>query len=168
MPTTQENLETAFAGESKAAMTYLAYAKQAEKEGYTKIAAMFRAIAEAEMIHAQGHLSSMGKVKSTVENLKTAAAAEMYEMTTLYPPMLEQAEKEGHQSRVMFRYAISAEAAHAEANKTALAKARDNSDLTDATIQLCHVCGHLQLGRQLDECPLCARKGISVVPLNRG
>jgi len=168
MPTTQENIETAFAGESKAAMTYLAYAKQAEKEGYSKVAVMFRAIAEAEMIHAQGHLQSMGKVNSTVENLKSAAAAETYEMTTLYPPMLEQAENERHPSRVMFRYALSAEAAHAEANKTALTKVRDKSDLTDESVQLCHICGHLQLGQILDECPLCARKGITVVPLKKG
>ena len=54
MPTTLENLKTAFAGESQANRKYLAFAAKAEKEGYPQIAKLFRAAAEAETIHALG------------------------------------------------------------------------------------------------------------------
>ena len=42
---TQENLATAFAGESQANRKYLCFADQAEKEGFANIARLFRATA---------------------------------------------------------------------------------------------------------------------------
>ena len=74
MPTTQQNLATAFAGESQANRKYLAFARQAEKEGFAQIAKLFRAAAEAETIHALGHLANMGGVGTTLENLEAAVA----------------------------------------------------------------------------------------------
>ena len=68
MKTTTENLQDAFAGESMANRKYLAFAKQAEKDGFKNIASLFRATAEAETIHALGHLNAMDGVKSTIEN----------------------------------------------------------------------------------------------------
>lgn len=38
MPTTQENLKSAFAGESQAYQKYVAFAKKAEKDGFANIA----------------------------------------------------------------------------------------------------------------------------------
>ncbi|GAG05578.1 unnamed protein product, partial [marine sediment metagenome] len=67
---TERNLLEAFAGESQANRRYLAFAKQAEKEGYPQVARLFRAAAEAETVHAHAHLRTLGGVKSTVENLK--------------------------------------------------------------------------------------------------
>jgi rubrerythrin len=72
MPNTLENLKTAFAGESQANRKYLAYARKAEKEGFPKIAQLFRTAAEAETIHALAHFENMGAVRSTLENLKDA------------------------------------------------------------------------------------------------
>jgi rubrerythrin len=60
MPTTAENLKTAFAGESQANRKYLAYASKADKEGYPQIAKLFRAAAAAETIHALAHLQNQG------------------------------------------------------------------------------------------------------------
>src|SRR5512142_1168522 len=76
MPTTADNLKTAFAGESQANRKYLAYAMKAEKEGYPQIAKLFRAAAEAETIHALAHFQSMGGVGSTLENVQAAIAGE--------------------------------------------------------------------------------------------
>jgi len=56
MSKTQENLQEAFAGESQANRKYLAFAKQADREGYPQIAKLFRAAAEAETVHAHAHL----------------------------------------------------------------------------------------------------------------
>ena len=73
---TERNLLTAFAGESQANRRYLAFAKQADKEGFRQVAKLFRAAAEAETVHALAHLRTLGQVKSTAENLKEAVAGE--------------------------------------------------------------------------------------------
>ena len=70
MSKTEQNLQEAFAGESQANRKYLAFAKQAEKEGYSQAAKLFRAAAEAETVHAHAHLRTLGGIKSTAENLK--------------------------------------------------------------------------------------------------
>ena len=56
MSKTEKNLMDAFAGESQANRKYLAFAKQADKEGLPQVAKLFRAAAEAETIHAHAHL----------------------------------------------------------------------------------------------------------------
>ena len=61
MPTTLENMKEAFAGESQANQKYRAFAKKAEKEGFPNIARLFRTTAEAERIHAEGHLGFHGR-----------------------------------------------------------------------------------------------------------
>ncbi|NTW63722.1 MAG: rubrerythrin family protein, partial [Chlorobiaceae bacterium] len=92
MPTTNENLKEAFAGESQANQKYLAFAKEAEKEGFKNVAKLFRTTAQAERIHAEGHLDSLGGIGSTAENLNKAIEGETYEHNEMYPPMLEQAQ----------------------------------------------------------------------------
>ncbi len=154
MPTTHENLQTAFAGESQANRKYSAFAEQAEKDGLHNIARLFRATAEAETFHAKGHLRSMGGIKSTAENLEAAIAGETYEFTEMYPPMLEQAEGEGHKVKTMFRFALEAEKVHAALYTRALEAARADKDL-DAEVYLCPNCGHIELGKPADKCPIC-------------
>ena len=115
--TTQENLETAFGGESEAYQKYSAFAKKAEKDGLANIAKLFRTTAEAERIHAEGHLKAMEKVGSTLENLEAAIAGETYEHEDMYPPMYEQAVKDNHKAKKMFGYAMEAEKVHADLYK---------------------------------------------------
>src|SRR5512139_3149050 len=74
MTKTDENLKTAFAGESQANRKYLAFALKAEEEGFTQVAKLFKAAAEAETIHALNHLRITDQVKSTLENLPKAKA----------------------------------------------------------------------------------------------
>ena len=91
---TAKNLMSAFTGEAEANRKYLAYAVQAEKEGFTNVARIMRAIAEAETIHAHKHLEVAGKIGSTQENLDDAIAGEQYEYTTMYPEFIEDAKAE--------------------------------------------------------------------------
>jgi len=93
---TNENLKAAFAGESQANRLYLAFAKKAEKEGFTQIAKLFKAAAEAETVHALNHLQITGQVKSTLENLGTAVTRETYEFKKMYPEFIAEAKKEGN------------------------------------------------------------------------
>jgi rubrerythrin len=153
--TTQENLATAFAGESQANRKYLAFARQAEKEGFSQIATLFRAAAEAETIHAHAHLANMGGVGTTVQNLEAAVAGETYEFTEMYPPMVEQAAAEGHKAKKMLDFANRAEKVHAGLFRQALEALRAGKDLTKMEVYLCPFCGDVEFGVPPEKCPIC-------------
>lgn len=155
MASTKENLKEAFAGESQANQKYRAFAKKAEKEGFPNIAKLFRTAAEAERIHAEGHLDALEGIGSTLENLKAAIAGETYEYSEMYPPMHEQAVKENHKAKRMFNYALEAEKVHAELYKLALQFAEQGKDLDVSEIYLCPVCGHIEFGKPKEKCPIC-------------
>ena len=155
MPTTQENLAVAFAGESQANRKYLAFAQAAEKEGFGQIARLFRAAADAETIHAHAHLRNMGGVGTTLENLKAAVAGETYEYTEMYPPMVEQAKAEGHRAKTMLGFANEAEKVHARLFGEALAALESGKDLSKMDVYLCPVCGDVEFGEPPEKCPIC-------------
>ena len=155
MPTTEENLKYAFAGESQANQKYTAFAKVAEKEGFKNIAKLFKTAAEAELLHAEGHLKALEGIGDTVANLKAAIAGETEEFTNMYPPMLEQAEKEGHKAKVMFGFAVKAEQVHAKLYTMALEAIEKGEDLDVGEIYLCPICGHIEFGKAPDKCPIC-------------
>jgi rubrerythrin len=155
MPTTNENLGVAFAGESQANRKYLAFARQAEKDGYPQIAKLFRAAADAETIHALAHLGNMGGVGSTLENLRHAVQGETYEFTEMYPPMVEQAKQENHRARVMLGFATAAEKVHAGLFRQALAALESGADLTKMDVYLCPICGDVEFGTVPEKCPIC-------------
>ncbi len=155
MPTTNENLAVAFAGESQANRKYLAFARQAEKEGFGQIAKLFRAAAEAETIHALAHLANEGGVGTTRENLEAAVAGETYEFTEMYPPMVAQAKAEGHKAKVMLDFANKAEKVHAALFTQALEAMKAGKDLSQMDVYLCPVCGHLEFGPPPERCPIC-------------
>jgi rubrerythrin len=155
MPTTNENLAVAFAGESQANRKYLAFARAAEKEGLPQIARLFRAAAEAETIHALGHLANMGGVGTTLQNLEAAVAGETYEFTEMYPPMVKTALAEGHKGRHLLAYALAAEQVHARLFTEALAAMKAGKDLSTMDVYLCPVCGDIEFGEPPEKCPLC-------------
>jgi len=158
MADTEGNLKEAFAGESQANRKYLAFAKKAEQEGFANIARLFRTAAEAETIHAHGHLAAMGGVGSTAENLRSAIAGETYEHTEMYPPMLQQAIADDHRAKRMFGYALRAEAIHAKLYQMALEAIAQGKDLTESNFYLCPVCGHIEMGNPPASCPICGAK----------
>ena len=159
MSNTQDNLKEAFAGESQANQKYRAFAKKAEKEGFPNIARLFRTTAEAERIHAEGHLNALDEIGSTSENLQTAINGETHEYTEMYPPMLKQAESEGHKAKRMFGYAVKAEEVHARLYKMAMEAVQRGEDLTEKDFYLCPICGHIELGSPPQSCPICKAKG---------
>jgi len=157
MTDTIKNLKEAFAGESQANQKYRAFAKKAEKEGFANIARLFTATAEAERIHAEGHLKSLEGIGSTAENLQAAIDGETYEFTKMYPPMVEQAEADEHKAKRMFKYATEAEAVHAKLYALALDAVKQGKDL-DVDFYLCPVCGYIEFGKPTEECPVCGTK----------
>lgn len=159
MPSTQANLAEAFAGESQASQKYRAFAKQAEHDGFPNVARLFRTAAEAERIHAEGHLKALDAIGTTAENLRAAFEGETYEYTRMYPPMLQLAEHEGHKAKRMFGYAVKAEETHARLYHLALDAVAGGRDLTEVDFYLCPVCGHIEFGKAPAVCPICGAKG---------
>lgn len=156
MADTKENLEAAFAGESQAFQKYLNYAEKAENDGFPNVAKLFRTAAEAERIHAGGHLAALEGVGSTAENLQAAIDGETYEYTEMYPPMLDQAQSDRHAATRMFGLAVKAEEVHAQLYKKALEAVQQGHDLTETDFYLCPVCGYIEFGSPPDVCPICA------------
>ena len=163
MPNTHDNLKEAFAGESQAYQKYTSFAEAAEKEGLPNIARLFRTTAQAERIHAAGHFAALDGVGATVENLKAAIGGETYEYEEMYPPMLEQAEAEGHKAKRMFKYAVGAEEVHAQLYAAALVAAEKGEDLAETEFYLCPVCGHIEFGSPPEKCPICNAAGAKYV-----
>ncbi len=156
MGKTEDNLREAFAGESQANRRYLAYAGQADKEGYPRIARLFRAVAEAETIHAHSHLKNLGAINTTAENLKDAISGERHEFKEMYPAMIETAEAEGNKNAVRsFTYANEVEKIHAGLYQKAL----DNLEqLADADYYVCSICGYTCEEEPPASCPVCNAK----------
>ena len=153
MSKTEKNLLEAFAGESQANRTYLAFARKAEDEGYKQIAKLFRAAAEAETVHALSHLRETGKVKSTEENLQQAIGGETHEFQSMYPKMIDEANAEGAKGALRsFNFANQVEKIHADLYKKALAQLGKNQEV-DYTV--CQVCGNTVEGDPPDTCPIC-------------
>lgn len=161
--TTPDNLAEAFAGESQANQKYRAFANKAEQEGLPNVARLFRTAAEAERVHAEGHLRSLAGIGNSAQNLKKAIEGETYEFTTMYPPMLQTAEAEGHRAKVMFGYALKAEAVHADLYKLALEAVERGEDLAQSDFYLCPICGHIEIGTPPERCPICGTIGAKYV-----
>ena len=156
MVTTKENLQEAFAGESQANRKYLAFAKQADRDGYHQTARLFRAAAAAETVHAHAHLRAMKGIGSTLDNLKEALAGETHEFKNMYPDMIKLAEQEGHKGAIRsFRYANEVEQTHAELYRNAV-DTLENMDEYDYYV--CSVCGHTHEKEAPEKCPVCGAK----------
>jgi len=154
---TQDNLQAAFAGESQANRTYLAFAKKAEAEGHHQVAKLFRAAAAAETVHAHAHLRVMGGVKDTKENLQAAIDGEGHEFKEMYPEFIKEAESEGNKGALIsFRNAMAVEEIHHNLYSEALQSLAAGEDLTATSIHVCDVCGNTVVGDDAPErCPVC-------------
>ncbi|MGF1587153.1 MAG: rubrerythrin [Bacteroidales bacterium] len=169
---TEKNLLKAFAGESQARMRYTLFAKRAVKEGYEQIAALFRETAEQEAVHASRFFSYLeggmveitasypaGKVGSTAENLKEAAAGENEEWTELYPEFARVAAEEGFKKiSSLFKIIAEAEITH-EKRYLKLLRSLENSSVFEKEEKVdwyCRKCGYVYKGRKAPKnCPAC-------------
>jgi len=156
MNKTENNLKDAFAGESQANRKYLAFAKKADEEGYSQIAKLFRAAAEAETIHAHNHLKELKGIRTTKENIEEAIEGETHEFKQMYPAMIEDAKAEGSNTALRsFHIANEVEKMHAALYKKALDNIGKNEE-TDYYI--CKVCGATIENEAPEVCPVCGAK----------
>jgi len=162
MSSTEENLQSAFAGESQANRRYLFFADKAEKEGHSQAARLFRAAAESETSHARNHFAAMDGVGSTRDNLMAGAIGEHYEFTRMYPPFIEQAETENNKrAQRTFEYANEVEQIHHKYFEAGIKTFETGQKLKDEPYFVCQVCGNTVAGEAPEKCPICGAPGSS-------
>ncbi len=151
---TEKDLAYAFAAESKAATRNEAFAKKAELEGYPQIARLFRAVSDAESVHARRYLMLMrGKVGTTEENLETAFQNEIKANVQEYPSLIKNASEEGKEGVLKaFSQSRDVEDRHAELYKKAMS---DMLAERETDYYVCQVCGYVAEDAAPDNCPVC-------------
>ncbi|HDL86161.1 MAG TPA: rubrerythrin family protein [Candidatus Acetothermia bacterium] len=155
-PMTEGNLKAAFAGESQAHMRYLIFAEQAEKEGKSNLARMFRAIAYAEQVHATNHYRELSMIEGSPDNLQTCIDGETYEVEEMYPAYNKIAELQGETGAVRStHYALEAEKIHARMYADAKKEADTGKDIKIGKVYICPVCGYTVEGDAPNKCPVC-------------
>lgn len=158
---TEQNLQTAYAGESEARNKYTYYASKAKKDGYVQIANIFEETANNEKEHAKIWFKLLhgGAVPSTVENLVDAAAGENYEWTDMYATFAKEAKEEGFDEIAkLFAMVAEIEKEHEARYRKLLKNIEDKvvfSREGDCMWQ-CSNCGHIHFGKEApEECPVC-------------
>lgn len=153
MSKTEKNLYDAFVGEAKASLRLRGYAEKADQEDYPAVAKLFRAIAEAEQIHAIKHLRQLKIVGSTEDNLQAAFESESTVSDNVYPPMIAQAEEDGNKTAAIgFSHARDAEEVHASLYKKVIGHMVAEQE---PVYHVCKVCGFVVDGEPPDKCPVC-------------
>mgnify|MGYP002922760015 CR=1 FL=1 len=156
---TEQNLRTAFSGESEARNKYTFFASTAKKEGYEQIAALFQKTADNEKEHAKMWFKELQGIGSTAENLLSAAEGENYEWTDMYEGFARTADEEGfHELAQRFRLVGAVEKHHEERYRALLRNVEMAEVFAKSQVKVweCRNCGHIVVGTQAPEvCPTC-------------
>ena len=148
-----KNLASAFASESKAAVRNTAFALKADQEGHPQLARLFRAVADADSVHARRFLLLMrGKIGTTEENLKTAFQNEEEASEESYPEMIKDAQESSKAVKKAFAQSMKTDGQHADLFERAMADMLANNE---ADYYVCHICGHISVGFVPKNCPVC-------------
>jgi len=150
----EKSLREAFAGESKAHVRNRAFAEVAEREGFPDVAALFRAVAEAERVHAAEYLKYLeGIMGDTETNLRAAFEHEITANAQIYPPLIKQAfDLKREDVAWSFIRAKDVEERHSKLYKRALSALVMSEK---KTYHVCQVCGYVFVGKLPEECPVC-------------
>lgn len=152
---TKKNVHAAFIGEAKAYFRLLAYAEKADEEQEPQIALLFRAIAEAERVHAARQLNLVKDllVKDTDTNLEESFQREKSVSENTYPEFIKDAEDEGEDMAALaFSHARDAESYHAKLYERAIYNVIKN---VVKAYHVCQVCGYVTDKKVRKKCPIC-------------
>lgn len=156
---TEQNLRTAFSGESEARNKYTYFASKAKKDGFEQIAALFLKTAENEKEHAKMWFKELDAIGSTAENLVSAAEGENYEWTDMYAGFAETADEEGfHELAEKFRRVAAIEKTHEERYRKLLHNVETQKVFEKCEVKVweCRNCGHICVGEKAPLiCPVC-------------
>jgi rubrerythrin len=166
---TEENLRSAYGGESQAHMRYSIFAERA-KDKFPNVSRLFTAVAAAEKVHATNHFRNI-KTKggaavtsaavfgatTTSEDLQAGIDGESFEINEMYPAYRAVAQFQGEKGAdLSFRYAEEAEKMHLTLYQKSKQLVDKGKDPPLGKIQVCSVCGYTVEGDAPDKCPVCA------------
>ena len=158
---TEQNLMTAFAGESQAHTKYQYYASKAKKDGYVQMGNIFEETSRNEKEHAKIWFKLLhgGDVPGTTDNLADAASGENYEWTDMYATFAKEAREEGFDEIAeKFEMVGAIEKAHEECYRRLLKNIEDAIVFSrdGDSVWQCSNCGHIVIGKKAPEvCPVC-------------
>lgn len=170
---TEQNLLISFAGESQARNRYTFFASVAKKEGFEQIAGVFTETAEQEKEHAKRFFKFLeggcveitasypaGMIRTTLENLREAAAGEHEEWAVDYPKFADIADEEGFPGiAAVYRNIAKVEAEHEARYRILLGRVEEGKVFErDEEIEWqCRNCGYVHKGKEAPKaCPACA------------
>ncbi len=152
-------LSVEFAEECQIQRRYIAFAEKAQADGFPNVAKLFRAVAAAEVVHANMVLAAMKNVRSTTENLQLSADFEDWLGRFVLPASLKAAEKDHDLPRtLLFHKVLGAGEDHSKVFHDALKAVSKRADIADAPIHVCPGCGNVMVGGTPDTCPICANE----------
>lgn len=158
---TWANLQTAFAGETRACTKYLIYALKAREDGYEQIGNIFDETSRNEQEHAEIWLKQLsgGEIPATLENLRDASAGEHYEWTQMYAGFAETARQEGFAELADLFERVGAIERQHQTRYDALAKNIETDQVfckPYPTAWICLICGNVTYAECAPEiCPVC-------------
>ena len=158
---TEQNLATAFAGESQAHAKYQYYSSKAKKDGYVQIANIFAETAKNEKEHAKIWFKYLhgGAVPATTENLADAAAGENYEYNIMYADFAKEAREEGfNEIADLFEAVGGIEKTHEERYLALLKNIEEGVVFKKDKVVMwkCRNCGYIHVGAEAPKvCPVC-------------
>jgi rubrerythrin len=170
---TRSNLQSAYSGESQAHMRYKIWAGKAEKDGFTNVARLFRAISLSEQIHATVHFMALKNEVGgasdvagagfgfgpTSLNVAVALAGEEFEIAEMYPAYQATADFQDEKLASRgFNRAWEAEKVHAALYRQAKEATSAGNDIVLGTVYVCTECGFTMEGEAPDICPICKHK----------
>ena len=159
---TEQNLMTAFAGESQARNKYTYFASKARKDGYEQIASIFEETANNEKEHAKMWFKELngGSIPDTASNLLAAVEGENYEWTDMYQEFAKTAREEGFDRLAyLFEGVAQIEKEHEERYRKLLENVEGGLVFSrdGDKIWKCRNCGHIDIGTEAPKvCPICA------------
>ena len=157
---TEQNLLTAFAGESQARNKYTFFADIAKTEGYEQISALFLKTADNEKEHAKMWFRELDGIGKTADNLEAAADGENYEWTNMYDEFAVTAEEEGFTELAeKFRGVAAIEKHHEERYRALLSNVETKEVFAKSSVKIweCRNCGHIVVGLEAPvTCPVCS------------
>lgn len=156
---TEENLITAFSGESQARNKYTYFASKAKKDGFEQIADLFLKTADNEKEHAKMWFKELNGIGTTAENLVSAAEGENFEWTDMYADFAKTAEEEGFTELAeKFRMVAAIEKTHEERYRALLhnVETKEVFEKSEVKVWECRNCGHIVVGVKAPQvCPVC-------------
>ena len=156
---TEENLRTAFSGESQARNKYTYFASKAKKDGFEQIADLFLKTADNEKEHAKMWFKELNGIGTTAENLVSAAEGENFEWTDMYADFAKTAEEEGFTELAeKFRMVAAIEKTHEERYRALLhnVETKEVFEKSEVKVWECRNCGHIVVGVKAPQvCPVC-------------